>query len=483
MPINSNYIGVEQSITIQQVDYLDTIINNKSEELMRIENNLLAEENTRFTNDQTLQSNIDEKLAEANSVFMPNYTKYIVNNRDSFQDVINSITNQATVVNISQGSFSGSTPFTINKQNIALIGQASTPPIVEFAFQVNTDNDADRIRMRYLSFDGVFVAGSSRSVYTDTTFNDNVFITKPTLPSYMSFVNCEFASDKSINVAIDFNSVCYFINCNFAGATLSLLQSLPQQVIINNCAGLVSYPTNALLVGLNVLTSGVSQNNISQIILPSGSGTSGQVLTSGGAGNVNTWTTPSGGGSSGVCLESISVIPTGQTITTKSGETLTFENVNAVIDVLQRGSFSELGGRLTYLPPSGTKLVKLTYTVKVGYTQSNSSQQLLMSCRSGDFPPSLSNTSITHSEIYMRSQLGFGECPMVSLEAVINIDASLSDDIANGTLQSWTIPKQFYFIGSKITQNVPCKVHSKNGYDGSFSNQFAPPVLKIEAFS
>ena len=52
-----------------------------------------------------IQTQIDSKLAEANSIFMPGYSKYCVDNRDDLATVIASITNEATVVNISQGNF------------------------------------------------------------------------------------------------------------------------------------------------------------------------------------------------------------------------------------------------------------------------------------------------------------------------------------------------------------------------------------------
>ena len=77
---------------------------------------------------------------------------------------------------------------------------------------------------------------------------------------YMTFENCEFNQYTTINVSAFFGNVIYWINCNFGSATINLNQSLSTQVIFNNCAGLVSFPTNATLFGICVLTTGESRN-------------------------------------------------------------------------------------------------------------------------------------------------------------------------------------------------------------------------------
>ena len=176
------------------------------------------------------------------------------------------------------------------------------------------------------------------------------------------------------------------------------------------------------------------------------------------------------------------VIPTGQTITTKSGQSLTFQNVNAVIDVTNTQN-TEMGGRISYLPPTGTKLVRLSYTIKVPWNGNNSFQELIMFCKTGNFPPSFSSSIITQSKIIQRSSNGFGETPTCTIECVINIDPSLPNDIVNGTLQSWTTSKNFFFMCGRQTDINPCKIHSNNGFLNDFAFPFSPPILKIEAFS
>jgi len=239
-----------------------------------------------------IQTQIDSKLAEANSIFMPGYSKYCVNNRDDLATVIASITNEATVVNISQGSFGGATPLSIDKDNIALIAPPSTPAMVEFAYEISTATTADRIRMRYLSFDADFNAGSKRSTYNHCTFNEDLNIQTSATAGYMTFANCEFAAGKTISVQNTYASVVYFINCNFAGCSFSLNQASSAQVIFSNCSGFVSFPTNATYTHTNILTTGFSQNSFTKTLLATGSGTSGQMLTSGGAGLPDAWETP-----------------------------------------------------------------------------------------------------------------------------------------------------------------------------------------------
>lgn len=239
-----------------------------------------------------IQTQIDSKLAEANSIFMPGYSKYCVDNRDDLATVIASITNQATVVNISQGSFGGATPLSINKDNIALIAPPSTPAMVEFAYEISTATTADRIRMRYLSFDADFNAGSKRSTYNHCTFNEDLNIQTSATAGYMTFANCELAAGKTISVQNTYASVVYFINCNFAGCSFSLNQASATQVIFSNCSGFVSFPTNATYTHTNILTTGFSQNSVTKTLLATGAGTSGQMLTSGGAGLPDAWETP-----------------------------------------------------------------------------------------------------------------------------------------------------------------------------------------------
>ncbi len=273
-----------------------------------------------------IQTQIDAKLAEANSIFMPDYTKYCVDNRDDLATIISSITNESTVVNISQGSFGGTTPLVIDKDNIALIAPPATPAIVEFAYEISTATTADRIRMRYMQFDNDFNAGSRRSTYNHCTFNQDLNIQTSATAGYMTFFNCEFAADTTISVQNTFASAVYFINCNFAGCSFSLNQASNLQVIFSNCSNFISFPTNATYTHTNILTNGFSQNSVTKTLLATGSGTAGQVIASGGAGLPDTWVTPV---SSTTDLSDVSTtLPVGGQVLEYSAATSRYEPAN-----------------------------------------------------------------------------------------------------------------------------------------------------------
>ena len=189
------------------------------------------------------------------------------------------------------------------------------------------------------------------------------------------------------------------------------------------------------------------------------------------SGAINIGAGASGGGG-GVCLESIAVIPTGQSITTTSGQSLTFPNIVATTGMPAYPSFLNIG-QFDYLPPTGTKMVILSYKLRLPY-QGSFTQYLMFNC-------SENATEITHTQVAFEN--GGGESPCYTIEVVINIDSAFgSDDIANGKLASWTTPKTFIFQGQKKLPVYIGNIHGKYGYGGQ-NLTFAPPTMKIEAFS
>ena len=189
------------------------------------------------------------------------------------------------------------------------------------------------------------------------------------------------------------------------------------------------------------------------------------------SGAINIGAGASGGGG-GVCLESIAVIPTGQSITTKSGQSLTFPNIVATTGMPHYPSFLNIG-QFDYLPPTGTKMVILSYKLRLPY-QGSFTQYLMFNCIENA-------TEITHTQVAFEN--GGGESPCYTIEVVINIDSAFdSDDIALGRLASWTTPKTFIFQGQKKLSMYIGNIHGKYGYGGQ-NLTFAPPTMKIEAFS
>ena len=96
----------------------------------------------------------------------------------------------------------------------------------------------------------------SNLVFTGTSTETHNITIGGGASQYMTFRNCEFNQYVNITVSNTFANIIYFIDCNFGGASLTLLQASPLQVIINNTANLVFFPVNATYVGVNVLTNG-----------------------------------------------------------------------------------------------------------------------------------------------------------------------------------------------------------------------------------
>lgn len=440
------------------------------------QSDLDTENQQRVSADSVLENNINFKLDEANSIFKAGFTKYVVDGRDNLQNVINSITNQGTVVFLSSGSISGS-GLIIDKQNIALIAPITYPPSLEILQETTTAITADRIKFSNIQIDGVFNGGSSRSVYTQCDFMENVNILASQTAGYMTFNGCGFVSGKTINVANDFASVIYFIDCNFGGCGFSLNQASNQQVIFSNCAGFVSFPSNAFYAGINTLTTGYTQNTITKTILSSGSGTSGQVLTSGGASGIDSWTTPSG-----VCLESINVYCKGQTITTKYGRTVMIPNVSEVQNITSGlPIYTHIpASNISYLPPNGAKLVIYTLQTQLGGKNLENSPNITaqFKCFYGQF-------EIIPARVLICNNKTTAE--YIELSVCINININGNYSIENeATVNVWDNIQTLTWKCSAQIGSGEINLHTNHGFvdgDPPMTNTFSPPKIKIEAFS
>jgi len=217
------------------------------------------------------------------------------------------LTNQADVVNISAGSYSEDVEIN-DKINIAVIGPAVGNTICEVD-GLQIIGESRLIRVCNLQVQGASntIAGRGRYHFknvawqgTSTTTN-NISIENFDYLNYATFENCEFEYSV-ITVPVTFAGVIYFINCNFSGSTtLNFNQSSAVQVIINNCAGLISFPTTCTLIGMNVLaTTGESRitatNLDSKYLLINGVSTYSSInqnLTTDGANGIKL--TPTGG--------------------------------------------------------------------------------------------------------------------------------------------------------------------------------------------
>jgi hypothetical protein len=203
---------------------------------------------------------------------------------------------QADVIYVSAGSYSENISID-SKTNIALIGPSVGNTICETdGLQIIGDSTLIRVCNIQVQGSSNTISGLGRYYFKNVTFqgvsvgNQNyITINDFDAGKYATFENCEFDQYCTMIVPITFQGVIFFINCNFGGATISLGQYSNQQIILNNCAGYSSFPSNATLIGMNVLTNGVSLNTTTttntQFFLIGGDSTSSsvnQVITTNG---------------------------------------------------------------------------------------------------------------------------------------------------------------------------------------------------------
>ena len=195
---------------------------------------------------------------------------YVNDNIDTIKSKID-LSNQGDVIYISAGSY-GEPQIQINaKYNMAL----SAPPIgtstiCEVLNGINITNTSELIRVSNLAIKGTVstINPIGRCIFHNVVFvgvagsPHNITIGAGTT-KYLTFNQVEFDSNCVITIPPTFASVVYFINCNFSSASIVLNNALAQQVIFNNCSGFVSYPSNtkSVMIGLNVLSTGLSQVN------------------------------------------------------------------------------------------------------------------------------------------------------------------------------------------------------------------------------
>jgi hypothetical protein len=259
-----------------------------------------------------LSNGLDISVSDLKTVGNPNiqltsHSLYANESTVSIQSQID-LVNQADVVYVSAGSYSENISIA-NKYNIAL----QSPSIGNTICQVtglSISGTSELIRIANLQISGAEsnIAGVGRNYFSRCTFQgsagtQNIINIGAGVSKYQTFENCEFDQYCTINISAYLANVIYFINCNFGGATLNLNQSSAVQVIINNCAGHITFPTNATLIGMNVLTTGESRNTAtttdSKYMIVSGNNTSdsvNQILTTDGINGFKL--TPIGGPSS-----------------------------------------------------------------------------------------------------------------------------------------------------------------------------------------
>jgi hypothetical protein len=189
---------------------------------------------------------------------------------DGVSDIQTAVTNAqpADVIYVSSGSYGGDVLTIESKSNIAIMCPTVGGTICELVNRgVNITGTSTNIRLTKLQIEGSsLIRGDGRTILTGCVFvgtsgTQNIIEIGAGSSNYFTFENCEFNQYCIVRVAGSFASlasVCYFINCNFQGATLDFLQPSPLQVILNNCAGLPAIlPSNCTPVGVTVNTNNV----------------------------------------------------------------------------------------------------------------------------------------------------------------------------------------------------------------------------------
>ena len=311
----------------------------------------------------------DTTFVEDTSINTPAYSFWVADGRNDINSVLPLIINQGSVVYFSQGSFGGDAIVVSNKNNLAFIGPKSSPPIVELVRAITIASTTQRLRISNFLFGGVATLNGSSCRYSYCDFKENVNIGAGAT-TYITFENCEFRAGKTITLSNTFASACYFINCNFASATLVLNQSSAVQAIFNNCAGFTAFPAanKSTMVGVNVLSTGVSQNSITKTILSSGSGTAGQVIASGGSGGADTWINSFGG--------PINSLQYNDNNTGLNGNAnLTYNNTTNVLSM--KGLLAQQTSNIAISGTPSTKAVQnFTNTISIGNSSATTGQGL-----------------------------------------------------------------------------------------------------------
>lgn len=230
---------------------------------------------------------------------------YVNDNISSIQTAVNNVS-QADTIFISSGSYGESLAIT-NKYNISLINPScNNGPICEILNGLTVDGTSELIRLSNLQIKGenAIIAGVGRHRLNNIVFTGSVLTPLninigqgSTL--FMTFLDCEFDENCNVTINATFANVIYFINCNFANATINCNQFTSQQVIFNNCSGLGNLTgdnytkagiTNAGTdINLNINNGYVAPNGTltlglqSKIILDEDDGGVGNVITSNGA--------------------------------------------------------------------------------------------------------------------------------------------------------------------------------------------------------
>ena len=207
---------------------------------------------------------------------------YVNDNVTSINTAIQNA-DQADVIYVSSGSYSeaGDRLTFYNKYNMAVLCPATGGTITEVLNGLDVTGTSELIRIANLQIEPhptnpSVISGTGRYIFRNINFQGSLSLNHTVqiglgVSKYITFENCEWDEYCDIFISDQLLAPVYFINCNFGNATITYNNLSPLLVIINNCAGLAAIPTSteATLVGVNVLTIGVSSLDTTNVNIPS----------------------------------------------------------------------------------------------------------------------------------------------------------------------------------------------------------------------
>ena len=219
---------------------------------------------------------------------------YVNEGVNDIQDGIDSAA-PGDVVQVSSGSFGGATVSINGKTNIAIIcptrGQGTICELAGGRGLTLASSSSGSISINSLQIEGLLsLAATGNNYFTNVQCLGGITIS-PGANGFYYFNSCEISG--LITVPNTFNGGIAFSQTNFTGATFSLNNVFPVQVQFALCYNLpVSRPTNAFYAVGNSDTTLQITTDTKYINAGGSSGSSGQVLQSGGTTNSISWATP-----------------------------------------------------------------------------------------------------------------------------------------------------------------------------------------------
>lgn len=231
-----------------------------------------------------------DALENANSILYKDIT-YVNQGSNTIQSAINAHTGLRKEIHISPGVYSEN--LTFNSQDTLKVSAPAVVASVDFARldvsnTVTISGTASRIHL--LNFNapgGLTINGTTgRHYFRDMTLGGLTLLGATT--NFLVFENCTFSGP--VTIPATFAGTIYFRECDFSNQTITNSATLAVQVLVVNCSNLASFTFgNRTLIGLNVLTSGASKVDSTDVTVDSL--TANRALVSDGNKNLSSSTT------------------------------------------------------------------------------------------------------------------------------------------------------------------------------------------------